>query len=205
MIIVFVVLLGKGYGQTVVSKNKQHSSTDSIEALSRLLKNISANGALEQIKDLNHNLYKLYLAKGENEQAYLHFKNYIVYRDSLHILENKKSIQETELKHEFLRKEEIARVERERQELVSVTENKKQMVLIWCIAGIVLLALFILRFIRRSLAQMKKVSLAITFQKNLVEHKQKEILDSIHYAKRIQMVLLPSEKYIDREIKKLKP
>ena len=35
----------------------------------------------------------------------------------------------------------------------------------------------------------------------LLEEKQKEILDSIHYAKRIQNTLLPSETYIGRHIK----
>ena len=40
-------------------------------------------------------------------------------------------------------------------------------------------------------------------QKLLVEEKQKEILDSIQYAKRIQQSLLPTEKYIEKSLKKL--
>lgn len=36
------------------------------------------------------------------------------------------------------------------------------------------------------------------------DEKQKEILDSIRYAKRIQHALLPSEKYVERSLKKLK-
>jgi hypothetical protein len=40
-------------------------------------------------------------------------------------------------------------------------------------------------------------------QKHLIEEKQKEILDSIHYAKRIQTALITSEKYIDRNLNKL--
>ena len=41
-------------------------------------------------------------------------------------------------------------------------------------------------------------------QKEMVEEKQKEILDSIHYAKRIQRALLPTEKYFEKNIKNLK-
>ena len=41
-------------------------------------------------------------------------------------------------------------------------------------------------------------------QKEIVEEKQKEILDSIRYAKRIQQSLLPTEKYIDKKFKELK-
>ena len=41
-------------------------------------------------------------------------------------------------------------------------------------------------------------------QKELVEEKQKEILDSIRYAKRIQDALLTSQTYIERNIKRLR-
>ncbi len=40
--------------------------------------------------------------------------------------------------------------------------------------------------------------------KQIIEEKQKEILDSIHYAKRIQKSLLPSEKFIDLTLKQKK-
>ncbi|MDX2173786.1 MAG: HAMP domain-containing protein [Bacteroidota bacterium] len=40
-------------------------------------------------------------------------------------------------------------------------------------------------------------------EKKHVEEKQKEILDSIHYAKRIQNALLPNGKYIERKLKDL--
>jgi hypothetical protein len=43
----------------------------------------------------------------------------------------------------------------------------------------------------------------IEAQKRLIEEKNKEVMDSIHYAKRIQTSLLPTEKYIDKTIKRL--
>jgi len=48
------------------------------------------------------------------------------------------------------------------------------------------------------------VCLTISFASPSWE-KQKEIIDSIHYAKRIQTALLPNEKRIDKELKKLNP
>ncbi len=48
----------------------------------------------------------------------------------------------------------------------------------------------------------QKAAEQISEQKHLVEEKQKEILDSIHYAKRIQNSLLPTDKYIERILKK---
>lgn len=44
----------------------------------------------------------------------------------------------------------------------------------------------------------------ITDQKQIIEEKQKEIIDSINYAKRIQNSLLPTDKYIDKTFKRLK-
>ena len=41
-------------------------------------------------------------------------------------------------------------------------------------------------------------------QKHLVEEKQKEILDSINYAKRIQQAHMPTEKYVMKNIERLK-
>jgi len=41
-------------------------------------------------------------------------------------------------------------------------------------------------------------------QKELLEEKQKEILDSIRYAKRIQTSLLPTERYLDKVFKLLR-
>jgi tetratricopeptide (TPR) repeat protein len=40
-------------------------------------------------------------------------------------------------------------------------------------------------------------------QRHIVEAKQKEILDSIHYAKRIQRSLLPNETYFEKELNRL--
>ncbi|HTL83008.1 MAG TPA: 7TM-DISM domain-containing protein [Bacteroidia bacterium] len=71
---------------------------------------------------------------------------------------------------------------------------------------------FSIQFVKVELLQVKtqRQSHEITLQKQqvekqkeILEEKNKEILDSIHYAKRIQDSLLPSEKYIDRKLKEL--
>ncbi len=46
----------------------------------------------------------------------------------------------------------------------------------------------------------KKQKNIIEQQKAIVESKQKEVMDSIHYAKRIQQSLLPTERYIARAL-----
>ena len=54
---------------------------------------------------------------------------------------------------------------------------------------------------KKLIEEQKKV---VEGQKHVVEEKQKEILDSIHYAKRIQSSLLTSEVYIKKNLDRLR-
>jgi hypothetical protein len=63
----------------------------------------------------------------------------------------------------------------------------------------------------RSLQQNKKATMIIKeqkmeveTQKRLVEDSRKEILDSIHYAQRIQKAHLPSDGYLNKNLGRLK-
>lgn len=49
----------------------------------------------------------------------------------------------------------------------------------------------------------QKAEKQLSEQKKMIEEKQKEILDSIHYAKRIQTALITGEKYIERNLNSL--
>lgn len=77
--------------------------------------------------------------------------------------------------------------------------------------SLIILVLIISLFIYYSLLQKKKANLSLTAKNQQINHqhkqleeKQKEILDSIHYAKRIQDSLLPTEKYFEKKITELK-
>jgi uncharacterized protein YoxC len=95
----------------------------------------------------------------------------------------------------------------------SQIEKSWRYVLIAAIALIVLLLFFI--FNRYMIKQKANVALsqkneAIERQNRLIEKqrdelsdKNKAIVDSIHYAKRIQQSLLPTNKYIEKNLKRL--
>jgi hypothetical protein len=70
-------------------------------------------------------------------------------------------------------------------------------------AGFAAIALLLLLVVYRNFRQKKKANKEITHQKMLVEEKQKEIVDSINYAKRIQQSQLPTTLYIERSMKRL--
>ena len=91
------------------------------------------------------------------------------------------------------------------------TERQKQATLTNAlIIGFVLVLIFAI-YIFRSYRMKQKANKIIETQKQeverqkeLVEEKQKAMLDSIHYARRIQQSLLPTEKYIEKNIRRLK-
>ena len=75
--------------------------------------------------------------------------------------------------------------------------------------GLVLVVGFLI-FVFNRFRVTNKQKKIIEEQKHLVDEafeklaeKNKEVLDSIHYAKRIQVALLPNEKYINRNLHKL--
>ena len=79
--------------------------------------------------------------------------------------------------------------------------GEKQTVITYSIAvGLILLLMFSI-FVYNRLQITKRQKNIIEEQKKLVEVKQKEILDSINYAKRIQGAILPSERIINETLK----
>ena len=91
-------------------------------------------------------------------------------------------------------------------------EKKRKYIFILSFLGLFVLSIAV--FIFRAYKQKKKANEIITQQKNevekqksiieiqkeMVEEHRKEILDSIHYAKRIQNTLLANEKFIDENL-----
>jgi hypothetical protein len=55
----------------------------------------------------------------------------------------------------------------------------------------------------RANALLRSQNREIEQKKTIIEEKQKEILDSIQYARRIQRSLLPGENYIQKELFRL--
>jgi len=96
-------------------------------------------------------------------------------------------------------------VEQEKLKTQHAKENSKQlMYLVGCITLIALLAIFMFirtRTLHRKISVQNK---KLEHKNHIIEEKQKEILDSIHYAKRIQNALITSEKSIGNSLNRLK-
>lgn len=169
----------------------------------------SALSLAQQIgtKDLQKICYsglaRLDSAQNNWKDALFNYKQFIAYRDSLLNEENTKAAVRLEMNYDFSKKEAASKLELEKKEAVAAAEHKKQNIIIWSVCGILLIVVAFAVFAYRSFLQKQLANIEITKQKEIIETKQKEILDSIHYAKRIQTALLPSEKYMDKSLNKL--
>jgi tetratricopeptide (TPR) repeat protein len=149
-------------------------------------------------------------ATGNYLGAYEHYKQFVSFRDSLVNTENKNASIKSQLTFEYEKKEAVMQEQQEKERAVAKEQSRVQKIIIWSVTGGLLLLLISVVLIYRSLLQNKKAHKIISSQKKevelqkfIVEEKQKEILDSIYYAKRIQTVLFASEKYIERELRRL--
>jgi tetratricopeptide (TPR) repeat protein len=163
----------------------------------------------ENIKDASELLYIIYKKQNNISAALKMHELFIAMRDSINNKETRKASLRSQFKYEYEKKETEARAaakaEKEKIELAAHEEKKQQSIIIYSvISGLILLGIFSI-FIFRSLQQNKRANKIISAQKHeveeqkdLIEEKQKEIVDSINYAKRLQTAILPPKEYIDK-------
>lgn len=84
------------------------------------------------------------------------------------------------------------KAEREKQDAITQEKLKRSSIIMYASLGGVLLLLALLYIAFRSYNTKKKANLEISAQKKIVEEKNREVLDSIQYARRIQHALLPA-------------
>lgn len=179
-------------------------------------------GHKEYLKETYSSLTNLDSAIGNFKAAYHHHKQYILYRDSLENEETRKRSLQSQMTYEFEKKEAVAKaehkIELENQQKLASEKSRKQKIIIAFVLGGLLLVLVFAVFIFRSLHITRKQKTVIEDQKKLVEdqkneveeqksiieEKQKEIIDSIMYARRIQRSLLPTQRYIEQTLNRLK-
>ena len=154
---------------------------------------------LEGLSDLQlknnwyDNLTGMYEVTGDYKAAYQTYQQFILLRDSLHSIDKARKTLEAQMNIEFERKEETAKLEQAKQVIIRNA----------FIIGFILM-LIMAAIVFRGYRNKKKANKEISEQKDLVEQKNKEITDSIHYAKRIQKAHLPSKEYIAKKLTELK-
>ena len=171
------------------------------EAEEYLLKALAIDttiGFLDHTKHTHETLSDLYITKGEYKNAYEHYKQYTAAKDSLFNIEKEQDMTRKEMGYEYEKKEAATQAEHDKQAAVAEAESKRQRLFLWLVAAVAaavaVIAFIIFRSLRVTKKQKKLIEeqkIVVEKQKHLVEEKQKEIIDSINYAKRLQEAILP--------------
>ncbi len=187
------IYIGDIYSQQGENKN----------ALEQYLKALSigkSSGIIGVIRDASQSLYNHYKAIDNYKEAMGMYEQYIQMRDSVVSEKNQKEIIKQELKYGFEKANAIAEKEHEKEKAVAAEREKSQNVIIYAIAGCLLLVIVFTIFVFNRLYFTRKQKAVIEKQKNLVEEKQKEVMASITYAKRLQEAILPTDNYFKSQL-----
>jgi hypothetical protein len=128
----------------------------------------------------------------------------VAMRDSIFNEGNTARLVRTEMNFEFSKRENEARLQEEKREALAQASSKKRRAVIFWSAMLLLLICGFGFFIYRSLLNNRRINLEVTGQKRIIEEKQRTILDSINYARRIQLSLITPVKYIEKTMVRLK-
>ncbi|MBA2611153.1 MAG: tetratricopeptide repeat protein [Bacteroidetes bacterium] len=143
-------------------------------------------------------VYRIDSAAGDFKDAFAHYQKYLLLKNKLNNELVRKAATQERFQNELSQQQLKAKSELEKNEAINEKEKQKQRNIIYSISAVLFLVLLLVVFVYRSYKQKQRSNLELA-QKNLeIEEKNKDILDSIRYAKRIQTSLLPTHKYIDR-------
>ncbi len=185
-------------------------------------------GDKESIKYSYGFLSKLDSVQGNWKDAYRYHKLFIIYRDSIDNEKTKKKIIESTMNDEFERKEATGKAIQDKKDALAEAKKKQAASILILVSCVLILVFLFAGFVFRSLRITGKQKKLIEIQKNevflqkevaesqriiaedlreisedqkhIAEEKQKEIVSSITYAKRIQTALLTSDEYIKNHL-----
>lgn len=171
----------------------------------------------ESSKANYHTLAYSYNRNGNYKEAFLHLNRYLILHDSINNERTTKLIADNEAQYQNEKKQLMIKsleTENDLQEVLIHRQEQQRMYLIIGLAMMLLIAVLFYRsyrikkrdnlIIAKQKTEVEEQKRLITEQRDLVEEKNKEITDSIRYAKRIQNTHLPSEIYILRALKRLR-
>ncbi|MFN4234851.1 MAG: tetratricopeptide repeat protein [Bacteroidia bacterium] len=197
-------LFGMGAMYVSIAKLFLNTNLKLAYAYADSAKNIAEKtNIIQLLSETSETLYKIYKQNGDYKNALLNYEKYISYKDSIENDKNQKQLLQKQFEFEYERKETALKAEQEKKDAIAKAEKQRQKLIMYLVGAVAFAIAIIALLVFRSLKMTKKQKQIIEEQKNLVEEKQKEILDSIHYAKRIQMALLTSEYYIEKNLIRL--
>ncbi len=161
-------------------------------------------GTLNYERQYEELLSVLYRKTNRFELALDHYQRAMALKDTLFNREKNEEITRKEMTFEFEKRVAVANAEQEKQQVLAAAESRRQKLFMWLFASVGIGVAIIALIIARALRITRRQKNIIEEQKTLVDVKQKAMLDSIHYARRIQTSLMTTEKQVHKILARMK-
>lgn len=189
-------------GKTYLKLKQYHESVKWLESAYELA--IDINHTDLQKRSTEH-LKVVYYELKDYQKAYQIQEKYFRLYDTLYGLDKKIEVENLEMQNELQSKmyqDSIVTAEQIKSEkLISEEKEKRNWIIFISLGGGILFLSYFVFQLYRSNKQRKNTNAIILEQKNILDQKQKEILDSFHYAKRIQYTLLAHEEFLKQNLR----
>jgi serine phosphatase RsbU (regulator of sigma subunit) len=186
---------------------KQHNLSLALDYGLKSMNAAKELGAPEKVREAAFILKRIYEKQNQFQKSLQMYQLYIQMRDTIDNEETKKSILKKGFQIEYEKKATADSVRVSEEKKVTTAQLKQEKTQRFALyGGIFLVGLFGVFMFNRlkvtkkqnHLIQIQKTELQK--QKELVEEHQKETLDSIHYAKRIQTALIANSDFITQHV-----
>jgi serine phosphatase RsbU (regulator of sigma subunit)/tetratricopeptide (TPR) repeat protein len=145
----------------------------------------------DNIKGTAQTLSLIYEKEGNGIEALKMYKLHILMRDSVNNEETAISAVKEQSKYEYEKNKAIDDAEYGKVIAIKNKEKEKQLIISVATALLLILVIVFLIFVFNRLKMTRK-------QKLVIEAQNREIVDSINYAKRIQEAILPDKNFVDK-------
>jgi tetratricopeptide (TPR) repeat protein/serine phosphatase RsbU (regulator of sigma subunit) len=187
---------------------KQKQIDNSIKNGEIALKIAKLTGSVKYIKESSEILFIAYRENKDFEKSLLMHELFVQMNDSIYSSENQDEIIRQEYKYKYDKQVEAdSLIQAKEKEITQVQLKQEKTKKIALISGLVLMLIFLVFIYNRYKVTLKQKEIIskkeqeTNRQKGLLETKNKEITDSINYAKRIQAAILPAPKIVKEYLK----
>lgn len=196
-----VYTLGHAY---ITLSNAYYMNNDipkALNALAECEKTTAMTGDIPTMETCALYFSQIYEEIKDYEKGLKYYKEYKMYKDSSLNAESIQQIKNAEAKYQNEKKQNEIELLAEKQKVNEAENHKKKVYLLVALSGILVLGFVLVvlyrnyRLKHKTNQDLEAFNKEINHQKELVEIKNKEITDSINYAKRIQQNILTSDSY----------
>ncbi|HWY12291.1 MAG TPA: tetratricopeptide repeat protein [Bacteroidia bacterium] len=173
---------------------------EAYEYLFKALELAQKMGKKSYLKDIYLNLADTYAEQNNFKEAYKYHRSFAQVKDSLFNLDANQQVSEIRFQYEFDKKESISKLEQEKRDLVYAQEKSHREIILYSVSAVLVLICLLTIFIYRGYRTKQKSNVQLENMNKIIVEKNKDITDSINYAKRIQNTLLAHASYLQKNL-----